>query len=77
MGQTTVEGIKLLFANISLTMNFIVLLMLLHYYHDYLQMYGRDERNMRRAWKRVRKIISKPKFEFRKKDDNNISTECP
>ena len=51
--------------------------MLLHYYHDYLQMYGRDERNMSRAWKRVRKIISKPKFEFRKKDDNNISTECP
>ena len=45
-------------------------------------MYGKDERNMTRAWKRVRKIISKPKFEFRKKDDsklenaNNISIEC-
>ena len=40
--------------------------------HCYLQMYGKDERNMRRAWKRVRKIISKPKFEFRKKDDNKL-----
>ena len=37
------------------------------------QIYDKDEKAMKRIWQRVRKFISKPKYEFRKKRSKRSS----
>ena len=44
-------------------------------YYLLYQIYGKDDRAMRRIWQRVRTFISKPKYEFRKHKKIDLEEE--